>query len=209
MKTASRRFSVGLTGGIGSGKTTVANLFAARGAAIVDTDQIAHELTRPGGTAIPEIRAQFGAVFLTDAGAMDRAAMRQYVFKEPTARARLEAILHPLIRIEAEQAAVVAQGLYLIFVVPLLVESALWRQRVSRILVVDCAEETLVQRVMARSNLTEMQVRAIIAAQVSRNKRLAAANDVINNDADSTALVSQVDRLHDLYLQLSRMSETE
>lgn len=198
-----RRFSVGLTGGIGSGKTTVADMFAARGAAIIDTDQIAHQLTAPGGSAIPEIRAEFGEAFLTADGAMDRSRMRAYVFSEPSAKARLEAILHPLIRIDTERAAAEAQGTYLIFAVPLLVESGSWKQRVSRVLVVDCAEETQVRRVMMRSGLGEPQVRAIMAAQATRQQRLAAADDVIDNDGDALALVPQVDRLHALYLDLA------
>lgn len=197
-------FSVGLTGGIGSGKTTVADMFAARGAAVIDTDQIAHQLTVPHGAAIAEIRAQFGEIFLTESGAMDRAKMREYVFSEPAAKARLEAILHPLIRIEVERAAQQAQGEYLIFVVPLLVESKSWKQRVSRVLVVDCLEETQIRRVMSRNGLPEEQVRAIMAAQASRQERLAAADDVIDNNGDAIALVSQVDRLHRMYAALAR-----
>lgn len=198
-----RRFSVGLTGGIGSGKTTVADMLAARGASVIDTDLIAHQLTAPGGRAIAEIRAQFGEAFLTTEGAMDRAKMRAYVFAEPGAKARLEAILHPLIRIETEQAAEQAHGSYLVFAVPLLVESGSWKQRVSRVLVVDCAEETQVRRVMSRNGLPEAQVRAIMAAQASRTERLAAADDVIDNDGDVLALVPQVDRMHALYTSLS------
>jgi dephospho-CoA kinase len=193
------RFSVGLTGGIGSGKTTVADLFAARGAAVIDTDQIAHRLTAPGGAAIEQIRAQFGDAFLTNEGAMDRAKVREYVFAEPPAKARLEAILHPLIRIETEREAAQAQGLYLVFVVPLLVESGSWKHRVSRVLVVDCPEELQVKRVTRRSGLPESQVRAIMAAQASRQARLAVADDVIENDGEHGALEPQVERLHALY----------
>lgn len=203
MSILSPRFSVGLTGGIGSGKTTVADMFAARGAAIIDTDQIAHQLTAPGGAAITEVRAQFGDAFLTEDGAMDRARVRAYVFSEPAAKARLEAILHPLIRAGAEQAAQQAHGEYQIFVVPLLVESGTWKQRVSRVLVVDCDEETQVRRVMSRNALPAVQVRAIMAAQASRQERLAAADDVIDNDGDALALVPQVDRLHALYASLA------
>lgn len=201
---SAHRFSVGLTGGIGSGKTTVADMFEARGAAIVDTDRIAHSLTAPGGAALPEIRAQFGDAFLSADGAMDRVKVREYVFAEPAAKARLESILHPLIRIETERAATEAQGAYLIFVVPLLVEAGSWKQRVSRVLVVDCAEQTQILRVMGRSGLTEAQVRAIMAAQVSRHARLAAADDVIMNDGAPDALTPQVERLHALYLALAR-----
>lgn len=204
--TPATRFSVGLTGGIGSGKTTVADMFAARGGAVIDTDQIAHQLTAPDGAAIAEIRAQFGEAFLTEDGAMDRAKIRKYVFAEPAAKARLEAILHPLIRIETERAAQQAQGDYLVFVVPLLIESGMWKQRVSRVLVVDCPEETQVRRVISRSGLTESQVRAIMAAQASRQERLAAADDVIVNDDNTLALVPQVDRLHALYATLAARS---
>lgn len=201
---SSFRFSVGITGGIGSGKTTVADMFAARGAAIIDTDLIAHRLTAPGGAAIAAIRAQFGAAFLTADGAMDRARMRAHVFSEPAAKGRLEAILHPLIRIEVERAARQAQGAYLMFVVPLLVESGpSWKQRVSRVLVVDCQEQTQVRRVMSRSGLPEAQVRAIMAAQATRQERLAAADDVIDNDGDALALVPQVDRLHARYVSMA------
>ncbi|RJF97741.1 dephospho-CoA kinase [Noviherbaspirillum saxi] len=199
-----RRFSVGLTGGIGSGKTTVADMLAARGAAMVDTDTIAHQLTAPGGLAIPDIHTQFGAAFLTAEGAMNRARMREYVFAEANAKARLEAILHPLIRIETERAAAQAQGDYLVFVVPLLVESRGWKERVSRVLVVDCLEQTQIRRVMSRSGLSEAQVRAIMAAQATRTQRLAAADDVIDNDGDALSLVPQVDQLHARYVALAR-----
>ncbi|RZI41716.1 dephospho-CoA kinase [Herbaspirillum sp. HC18] len=198
-----RRFSVGLTGGIGSGKTTVADMLEARGAAVIDTDQIAHRLTVPGGLAIPEIRTQFGAAFLTPEGAMDRAKMRAHVFSDPAAKARLESILHPLIRMETERAAQEAQGSYLVFVVPLLVESGSWKERVSRVLVVDCTEETQVRRVMSRNGLAAEQVRAIMAAQATRQQRLAAADDVIDNDGDALALVPQVDRIHAFYAGLA------
>jgi dephospho-CoA kinase len=199
-----KRFSIGLTGGIGSGKTTVAHLLEARGAAIVDTDQIAHQLTAPGGVAIPDIHAQFGEAFLTPEGAMDRAKMREYVFSEPLAKVRLESILHPLIQIETERAASEADGLYLVFVVPLLVESGKWKQRVSRVLVVDCTEEIQIARVMCRNGLSEPQVRAIMAAQVPREVRVAAGDDVINNDGDPSLLEPQVERLHALYASMAK-----
>ncbi len=129
--------------------------------------------------------------------------MRAYVFDEPHAKARLEAILHPLIRAETERSAEEAQGAYLVFVVPLLVESGSWKDRVSRVLVVDCAEETQVRRVMSRSGLPEAQVRAIMAAQVTRQQRLAAADDVISNEGDTVDLVPQVERLHSMYVSLA------
>lgn len=198
------RFSVGLTGGIGSGKSTVADLFAAQGAAVIDTDLIAHQLTAVGGAAIPAIRESFGAELIQPDGAMDRAAMRERVFADPAEKKRLEAIMIPLIRRTTREAAEQAQGAYLLFVVPLLVESGLWRQRVSRVLTVDCPEEVQLRRVMQRNNLSEAQVRAIIASQASRAERLAAADDVISNEGDSAALLPQVVRLHQLYLELAK-----
>lgn len=197
-------FSVGLTGGIGSGKTTVANMFAARGAAVIDTDHIAHALTRPGGIAIPAIAKQFGEDFIASTGALDRARMRAAVFSDPTAKQRLEAILHPLIRSECDKEAQQAQGPYLILAVPLLVESKNWKQRVSRVLVVDCPEQQQIVRVMDRNGLSEEQVRAIMANQATREQRLAAADDVITNTGDTAALEPQVERLHALYCELAR-----
>jgi len=193
-------FTVGLTGGIGCGKTTVADLFAARGASIVDTDQIAHALTAPHGAAMPALLDEFGAGFATPEGALDRAKMRALVFDDPGARARLEAILHPRIREATAAAALLAAGPYVIFVVPLLIESGTWRERVTRILAIDCPEDMQVARVMARNGLAEAQVRAIMAAQVTRAQRLAAADDVILNDAGVDALLPQVERLHAEYL---------
>jgi dephospho-CoA kinase len=195
-----QRFTVGLTGGIGCGKTTVADLFAARGAAVIDTDQIAHALTAPQGTAMPALLAEFGADYATPDGAMDRAKMRALVFADPGARARLEGILHPKIREATAAAALVATGPYVMFVVPLLIESGTWRERVARVLAIDCPEEVQVARVMARNNLPEAQVRAIMAAQVTRAQRQAAADDIILNDDGLEALLPQVERLHAFYI---------
>jgi dephospho-CoA kinase len=202
-------FSVGLTGGIGSGKTMVADMFAARGAAIIDTDHIARQLTAPGGIAIPAIRAQFGEAFLMADGAMNRVKMRETVFADPVAKKQLEFILHPLIRSETDRAAAQARGVYLMFVVPLLVESGTWKQRTSRVLVVDSREQLQVERVMSRSGLTEVQVRAIMATQASRETRLAAADDVIVNDGEAVALVPQIERLHALYSSLAESNQTK
>lgn len=196
-------FTVGLTGGIGSGKSLVADLFAARGAGVIDTDQIAHALTTSGGSAIPALRNAFGEGFIDASGALDRAQMRVEVFSNPTSKAKLESILHPMIRAEAERLAGIAQTPYLLFVVPLLIESGEWTQRVARVLVIDCPEELQVQRVMQRNHWQKAQVRAVMAAQASRSMRLAAADDVILNDGDIGALQSQVDRLHANYLALS------
>ncbi|MFJ9534640.1 dephospho-CoA kinase [Herbaspirillum sp. NPDC101396] len=197
-------FSIGLTGGIGSGKTTVADLFGERGAALIDTDAIAHQLTTPGGAAIDAIRATFGDDFIGADGAMDRPRMRAHVFADAGARKRLEAVLHPLIRSETARAAQAARGDYLIFVVPLLVESQQWRTRTSRILVVDCSEEVQIARVMQRNGMTRAQVEAIMKAQATRTERLAAADDVIENNGDTAALLPQIERLHALYLAMAK-----
>lgn len=201
------KFCIGLTGGIGSGKSTVAQLFAKRGAAIVDTDRIARQLTAPNGIAIPAIRAAFGADFVDASGAMDRAKMRAAVFADPSAKTRLESILHPLIRQESERAAreltVMGQAPYVIFDVPLLLESAHWLARVSRVLVVDCPEELQISRVMTRNGMSREQVLAIMATQASRADRLAKADDILVNDGPPEALIPEVDRLHAHYLALA------
>lgn len=205
--TPRRRFSVGLTGGIGCGKTTVANRFGALGASLIDTDEIAHALTAPHGAAMPAIVNAFGARFATAEGALDRAAMRALVFSDSTARHRLEAILHPRIRDAAYAAAAIATGSYVIFVVPLLIESGAWGERVDRILAIDCAEDVQVARVMARNGMPEQQVRAIMATQVTRAQRLAAADDVVVNDGPMDALAPQIASLHAKYCGFSeRMS---
>jgi dephospho-CoA kinase len=196
-------FSVGLTGGIGCGKSTVADLFAALGATIVDTDVIAHALTAPQGAAMPAIVAEFGPDFAQPDGALDRARMRTLVFSDATARARLEAILHPRIRAATEAAGKAATGAYVIYVVPLLIESGSWRERVTRVLAIDCSEDTQVARVMQRSHLSADEVRAIMATQVTRARRLAEADDVVDNDAGLDALRAQVQALHERYLALS------
>jgi len=196
-------FSVGLTGGIGCGKSTVADLFAALGATIVDTDVIAHALTAPQGAAMPAIVAEFGPDFAQPDGALDRARMRTLVFSDATARARLEAILHPRIRAATEAAGQAATGAYVIYVVPLLIESGSWRERVTRVLAIDCSEDTQVARVMQRSHLSADEVRAIMATQVTRARRLAEADDVVDNDAGLEALRTQVQALHERYLALS------
>jgi dephospho-CoA kinase len=201
------RFAVGLTGGIGCGKTTVADQFGALGATLVDTDLIAHALTGPGGAAMPALVAAFGPAFAAPDGALDRARMRELVFADPAAKQRLEAILHPQIRAAALAAAAAATGAYVIFVVPLLIESGTWRQQVSRVLAIDCPEEVQIARVMARNGLSEAQVRAIMATQVTRAQRLAAADDVISNEGGIDALRPQIARLHAEYLVFSeRMS---
>jgi dephospho-CoA kinase len=196
-------YSVGLTGGIGSGKTTVARLLAAHGVPIIDTDQIARRITAPGGVAINAIRSVFGATYLTAEGALNRARMRSLVFTHAQALARLEAIMHPLIRAECEREAATATGPYLIFVVPLLLESAIWRARVKRILVIDCSEETQITRVTQRSGLTRKQALSIIRKQVPRSERLAAADDILSNDDAQNPLSEAVANLHAHYLTLA------
>jgi len=197
---------IGLTGGIGSGKSRVADMLAERGAALIDADLIAHEITAPGGAAIPLLVEAFGPACLRADGAMDRDAMRALVFSDPTAKARLEGITHPLIRrlTDERAAAIRAAGThpYLVHVVPLLVESGSWRERVGRVLVVDCKESTQIARVMARNGFTREQVEAIMAKQATRAQRLAVADDVVDNDGPPEALVPQVDRLDQLYRSL-------
>jgi dephospho-CoA kinase len=189
----SRGLSIGLTGGIGSGKSTVAAELAALGAAIVDTDAIARTLTLPGGAAIPAIAAQFGAEVVDASGGLDRTRMRQRAFADAAARQRLEAILHPMIREEtARQAAAARRGI-VVFDVPLLVESGRWREQVDKVLVIDCAETTQIERVMARSGWTRESVQSVIAQQATRAARRACADAVIHNDGISREeLISQI-----------------
>ena len=196
-------YVVGLTGGIGSGKSAAADLLAARGALVVDTDQIAHQLTAPGGAAMEAIRQAFGDGVAAADGALNRPAMRALAFEDPEARKRLEAILHPMIRAESERLCRAATAPYVVLVVPLLIESGTYRQRVRRLCVVDCPEDVQVARVMQRSGLEERQVRAIMAAQASRAERLAAADDVIDNGGGYEQLTAQVERLHAAYLRLA------
>ena len=193
---------VGLTGGIGSGKSYAADCFARLGAGIVDTDEIAHALTRPEGAAMPAIVAAFGTWAMAPDGALDRAAMRQHVFAQPQERARLEAILHPMIGAEVHRVAhaIAAAHPYLVFVVPLLVERGRWRDRVDRVVVVDCPEDEQIARVMARNGLAEPQVRAILAAQATRAQRLAAADDVLDNAGPNPALADEIEKLHRRYV---------
>lgn len=193
-------YVVGLTGGIGSGKSAAAGCFAALGAPVVDTDAIAHELTAPGGAAIGPIRELFGAEVLTAAGALDRAAMRRRVFVNPAERKRLEGILHPMIRAESEsRLRTAAAADYAILVVPLLAETDSYRGRVDRVVVVDCPEELQIARVMARSGLSRAEVQSIMAVQATRTARLAIADDVIMNDAGLAELQARIAELHAVY----------
>ena len=196
---------VGLTGGMGSGKSTAADAFAALGVTVVDTDAIAHELSSAQGGAIPEIVAAFGAGVLRPDGALDRTAMRRLVFSDRGAKGRLEAILHPMIRQESERRCRNAvNSPYVVLVVPLLVENESYGQLVDRVLVVDCAESAQIERVIVRSGLAEEEVRAIMAVQATRAERLAAANDVLVNDQGRETLRVRVADLHRRYLALVR-----
>ncbi|NML15203.1 dephospho-CoA kinase [Azohydromonas caseinilytica] len=187
---------IGLTGGIGSGKSTVAALLAGLGAAVIDTDAISRELTAPGGAALPAIAARFGPEAIGADGALDRAWMRQRVFADAAARQQLEGILHPMIGAEVQRRSAAAGAAPRVFDVPLLAESLHWRERVQRILVVDCSEETQVQRVMQRSQWSEDTVRRVIAQQAPRARRRAIADAVIHNDGLSLeALALEVETL--------------
>jgi dephospho-CoA kinase len=196
-------FCVGLTGGIGSGKSSAARLFQSLGAGVVDVDDISHALTRPGGSAIAEIGRQFGQEFVAPDGSLDRARMRDLVFKDAQAKARLEAILHPLIGEQARDQVVHAPQPYVLLVVPLLFEKNAYRDLLQRIAVVDCSEQTQIERTMRRSRLSEAEVRAIMAAQIPRADRLAKADDVLHNDGDENNLRRQVLQLHERYLHLA------
>ena len=196
------RFVVGLTGGIGSGKSAAAAEFARLGAAVVDTDGIAHELTAPGGGALPEIRRTFGESAIGATGAMDRARMRERVFADPSARRTLEGILHPMIREESERRIRAAKGPYVVYVVPLLVESGDYAKRVDRVVVVDEPEAEQLARVRTRG-LSEEEVLRIIRSQIPRAERLKAADDVIDNGGSLEQLRNQVAALHEKYLQFS------
>jgi dephospho-CoA kinase len=193
---------IGLTGGIASGKSTVADMFAELGARVIDTDVIAREVVRPGQPALDEIRIAFGDAMISADGSLNRSAMRKLVFADENARRRLEAILHPRIQEETRRQSNEASGEYQIIVVPLLVESSL-KSFVDRILVVDCNEDTQVRRLLARDAESEAQARCMLEAQASREQRLAIADDVITNDGTLGSTRSQVAALHVIYESLA------
>jgi dephospho-CoA kinase len=196
-----RPLRIGLTGGIASGKTTVAKLFAGRGVPVLDTDQIARDVVEPGQPALAKVVAAFGPDILGPDGRLDRPRLRARVFADPDSRQRLEAILHPAIRAELARRAEAAGGPYQVWVIPLLVEGG-QVDRVDRILVVDCPEAVQLARVKARDGETEDSARAILAAQASRAQRLAAADDVIVNDGEEAGLSPQVAALDARYRAL-------
>jgi dephospho-CoA kinase len=196
---------IGLTGGIGSGKSTVATMLVACGAVLVDTDAIAHALTDPGGAALPELAREFGPDIVARDGSMDRARMRSLAFGDVSARRRLESILHPMIGDEAQRQASLAGSAPVVFDVPLLSASSPWRQRVERLLVIDCREETQVQRVMQRSGWPADQVQRVMAQQTPRTVRRAMADALIFNDGLSLdALQAQVQALWQHWCMLPR-----
>jgi dephospho-CoA kinase len=200
-------FRVGLTGGIASGKTTVANLFAALGVTIVDTDLLAREVVEPGSALLAEIAAHFGAGILSDDGSLDRRALRERVFADASERRWLEERTHPAIRALTDARCEAAPGPYCIVAIPLLVETQ-GQGRFNRVLVVDCEPETQLARLMARDGITRDTAGKMLAAQVPRDARLAVADDVIRNEGDVAGLRDQVERLHREYVLQSARSAT-
>jgi len=198
---------IGLTGGIASGKSMIADMFAARGTPVIDTDILSRQVVQPGGPALRQIEREFGSNVLTADGELDRRRMRDLVFEDDAKRSALEAIVHPRIREEAVRQSRSAGGAYQVIVVPLLVESPM-RHWVDRILVVDCTEETQLERLLERDNGTREQARRIIAAQAARDDRLAIADDVIDNDGTKAEAERQVENLHRLYLELANERNT-
>jgi len=198
-----RVFRVGLTGGIASGKSTAAKFFGALGVPILDSDQVAREVVEPGQPPLERLVERFGRGILTPDGHLDRPALRDIVFSDPRARADLENLTHPAIGAALEARSAAAGGPYQILVIPLLVEKNL-TAHVDRVLVVDCDEELQIRRLLARDGSTRAQAQAILDAQVARSARLKAADDVIRNDADMSAVQSQVAALHARYLELAR-----
>ena len=200
-------FLVGLTGGIGSGKSAVASEFLRLGVHVIDYDAIAHELTAPGGAAIDAIREAFGAEYINGEGAMDRKRMRDLAFTTPEAKRTLEKILHPMIRAESGRRADAAQGPYVIMMNPILVETADQDRRFDRVVVVDCPEDVQIQRVMARNGLPADEVRRIMAAQVSRQARLAHATDVVDNSGSMADIAPRVAELHARFLDMAAAAQ--
>jgi len=203
------RYRVGLTGGIGSGKSTVASLFKECGVEVIDSDTISHQMTQSGGIAIAAIRETFGDNYIDASGALDRVLMRQLIFSDHAAKLQLEAILHPLIRaqilVQVDNANInsTLASPYLLLVIPLLFETLSYHELVQRALVVDCAEATQVARTMQRSGLDKQTVRTIMASQIMRADRLRRADEIIQNDGNLDTLRQQVGRLHQQYQAIS------
>ncbi|TCV83001.1 dephospho-CoA kinase [Sulfurirhabdus autotrophica] len=197
-------YTVGLTGGIGCGKSSAARLFASLGAAVIDTDEIAHQLTALGQPALASISAAFGNQYFHSDGNLDRARMRQLIFSDQTAKIKLENILHPLIKQQAMNALSECTAPYALIVVPLLLETGNYDELIQRKLLVDCTEEQQISRTMARSKLTVQEVQAIMATQIPRNERLALADDIITNTGEFSSMQTQVLQLHETYLQATK-----
>jgi dephospho-CoA kinase len=200
-------YTVGLTGGIGSGKSTVQRLFLTFGVDIVDTDAIAHSLTGPGGLGIPGIQSEFGLDFLNPDRSLNRAAMRELVFSDPNAKRKLEQILHPLIRSEVDNQLGRVGTPYAILAVPLLIETGAYQGRVDRVLVVDCSEEQQILRTSARSKLSEQDVRNIMATQVDRKQRTQHADDIILNNGEVAQLLPAIAVLDRRFRALAALQE--
>lgn len=207
----SSAFSVGLTGGVGSGKSTIGTMLSDRGAALVDADLIGHQLTSPGGAAIEALRERFGAEAITADGSLDRAHMRALVFSDTALRTQLESLLHPMIRAKMRERAAkltVEGAPYVVFVVPLLVETGNWGGYIDRVLLIDCSEATQLARVCARTGIDEITARKIIDAQATRSQRLAVADDVLLNEAPLDQIGHKVERLHRTYLRFAAIKRS-
>ena len=199
-------YIVGLTGGIGTGKSTVSDLLAGLGANVVDTDEVSRALTQAGGDAMAEISERFGPEFVTPEGALDRARMRKLAFSDERSRRDLEGIMHPLVRRDSQRLIAKATGPYVVVVVPLLLETRTYRGLAHRVLVVDCEPELQIQRVMKRSSLSREEVQAIMATQLARDERLRNADDIVKNDGDVADLVPRVRELHERYVREARQA---
>jgi dephospho-CoA kinase len=199
---------IGLTGGIGSGKSTVADLFVQLGVRLIDTDKISHALTGPGGAAIPEIRTTFGIDFVDAHGALDRSKMRELIFTQPDAKKQLESLLHPLILKHVKQLAFAPTSApYTLIAIPLLFESPRYHDWLHRTLVVDCPEELQIARTMQRSGLDKTLTQSIMNQQISRSQRTSLADDVILNESDLASLSAKVDSLHARYLTIAHRTD--
>tara|TARA_S200000501_G_scaffold329322_1_gene329857 strand:+ start:789 stop:1406 length:618 start_codon:yes stop_codon:yes gene_type:complete len=201
-----KKFSVAMTGGIGSGKSTASDCFNKLGVSIIDTDLISHNLTSTNGEAIPLIIKEFGDTFIKFDGSLDRKLMRDLIFSDNKSKSKLETILHPLILTKTQQNALSAKGSYLIFVIPLLYSSSSWKNKVDKVLVIDCQEKIQIQRVKKRNKLSLEQIKSIISSQPSRLDRLKMADDIIFNEESVKSLEIQIKRLHLNYLKLSKIN---